>query len=99
MNFSHKGFSIRLQQPLVKGTPLNVNIDAGGGALKELLKKHDITVLRGEVRWQYDDGDGHVHGVMFSNISDEQSDYLVQYLVEFAFSTNSKSDSDDQEAS
>ena len=87
INFSHQGFSIRLKQPLAKGTPLNVNIDAGNGTLKKLLEVQEVKVIQGEVRWQYNDGMGHVHGMMFSNISDQQSDFLVQHLVEFAFST------------
>ena len=95
INFSHQGFSIRLEQPLAKGTPLNVSIDAGNGALKRLLEKKEIKVIQGEVRWQYNDGVGHVHGMMFGNISDEQSDFLVQYLVEFAFSIKKEKNFDE----
>jgi class 3 adenylate cyclase len=99
VNFSHAGLSIRLPQLLVKGTRLNVTLDSAGGALAELLKSKNITVLQGEVRWGYADDNQFVHGVMVTNVTDLESDYLVQYLCEFAFSREAKMSGSDSQAS
>lgn len=85
VNFSHTGLSIRLQQLLAKGTRLNISLDAAGGRLKELLANEKIHYLQGEVRWGYAVGTAYVHGILLTNLSEEQSDFLVQYLCEFAF--------------
>lgn len=86
VNFSHAGLSIRLPRLLVKGTRLNVTLDSAGGALGDMLKAKNITVLQGEVRWGYAEDNQYVHGVMVTNVTDQESDFLVQYLCEFAFS-------------
>src|SRR5690606_7079483 len=56
VNFSHKGLSVKFKQLLVKGTTVNLSLDAAGGILKSLLAKEGIRALHGEVRWGYDDG-------------------------------------------
>lgn len=94
VNFSHTGFSVKLKQLLAKGTRLNISLDGAGGTLKQLLAKEKIEILQGEVRWGYVEGTEYVHGIMLTNVSDEQSDYLVQYLCEFAFARDSKRDKD-----
>ena len=90
VNFSHAGLSIRLPHPLAKGTRLNVTLDSAGGVLGNLLKAKNISVLQGEVRWGYTEDNQFVHGVMISNVTDAESDYLVQYLCEFAFTRDAK---------
>jgi len=90
VNFSHTGVSIKLKQLLAKGTRMNVVLDGANGALKALLEKDGLGLLQGEVRWGYGDGAEFVHGVMLTNITDVQSDTLVQYLCEFAFSRDKK---------
>lgn len=85
VNFSHTGLSIRLNQLLAKGTRINISLDAAGGRLKELLGGANIHYLQGEVRWGYAVGTAYVHGILLTNLAEEQSDYLVQYLCEFAF--------------
>lgn len=99
VNFSHAGLSIRLPQLLVKGTRLNVTLDSAGGALSELLKAKNIAVLQGEVRWGYADDNQFVHGVMVTNVTDLESDFLVQYLCEFAFSREAKLTNGESQAS
>jgi class 3 adenylate cyclase len=99
INFSHTGFSIRLNQLLTRGTTFNITLDAAGGALKSLLAKEGIEVMHGEVRWGYDDGNGFVHGVMVNDLADSQSDFLVQYLCEFAFSSGAHNNQDESKAS
>ena len=94
VNFSHTGISVKLPQLLAKGTRLNITLDGGQGALKALLAKEGITILQGEVRWGYAEGAEFVHGVLITNINDAQSDYLVQYLCEFAFSRDATKDKD-----
>ena len=37
-------------------------------------------------------GSEFVHGVMFTNISETQSDFIVQYLCEFAFTRDARKD-------
>lgn len=86
VNFSHTGLSVKLKQLLAKGTRMNLTLDGAGGALKALLAKEGIDILQGEVRWGYAEGSEFVHGVMLTNVSERQSDFLVQYLCEFAFS-------------
>jgi class 3 adenylate cyclase len=86
VNFSHSGFSLKLKQLLTRGTRLNITLDAASGALKDLLAKEAIGVLQGEVRWGYAEGAEFVHGVLITNITEKQSDAIVQYLCEFAFS-------------
>lgn len=85
VNFSHAGLSIKLKQLLAKGTRLNITLDGGQGALKALLIKENIELLQGEVRWGYAEGAEYVHGVLITNVTEKQSDSLVQYLCEFAF--------------
>lgn len=92
VNFSHTGFSIRLKQLLAKGTRLNIVIDGGSGSLRRLLAKEGIDILQGEVRWGYADGGNFTHGVMITNLEGEKSDYLVQYLCEFAFTKDVQAD-------
>lgn len=92
VNFSHAGLSIRLPQLLAKGTRMNIVLDAASGTLKGLLAKDGIDILQGEVRWGYAEGGAFVHGVMLTNVSDEQSDRLIEYLCEFAFSRDVKKD-------
>jgi class 3 adenylate cyclase len=92
VNFSHTGLSIRLKQLLAKGTRLNISLDSAGGALKALLAKEGISILQGEVRWGYAEGDEFVHGVMLNNVTETQSDAIVQYLCEFAFARESLKD-------
>ena len=53
--------------------------------MKALLAKENIELLQGEVRWGYADGSEYVHGVLVTNVNEKQSDSLVQYLCEFAF--------------
>jgi class 3 adenylate cyclase/CHASE2 domain-containing sensor protein len=90
VNFSHGGLSIRLPHPLVKGTRFNVTLDSAGGVLGNLLKAKNISVLQAEVRWGYTEDNQFVHGVMISNVTEAESDYLVQYLCEFAFTRDVK---------
>lgn len=90
VNFSHGGLSIKLKQLLAKGTRLNVTLDAAQGTLKSLLAKEGIDVLQGEVRWGYEDGGEFVHGFLVTNITEDQSDHLVQYLCEFAFTRDTQ---------
>jgi class 3 adenylate cyclase/CHASE2 domain-containing sensor protein len=90
MNFSHTGLSVKLTRFLAKGTRLNIALDGAGGALKALLAKEGIDILQGEVRWGYAEGNDFVHGILLTNVSDHQSDFLVQYLCEFAFSRDAK---------
>ncbi len=96
VNFSHAGLSIRLPQPLAKGTRLNVTLDSAGGVLGNLLKAKNISVLHGEVRWGYTEDNQFVHGVMISNVTEAESDYVVQCLCEFAFTRNAKNSGSDQ---
>lgn len=96
VNFSHAGLSIRLAQPLVKGTRLNITLDSAGGILGGLLKAKNIAVLQGEVRWGYTEDAQYVHGVIITNMTDLESDYLVQYLCEFAFSRDAKQSGTEQ---
>lgn len=96
VNFSHAGLSIRLAQPLVKGTRLNITLDSAGGTLGVLLKAKNITVLQGEVRWGYTEDAQYVHGVIISNVTDLESDFLVQYLCEFAFTRDAKHSGSEQ---
>jgi hypothetical protein len=85
VNFSYSGLSIKLQQPLAKGTRLGVRLNSPGDALRDLLIKAGIDQLSGEVRWAYSEGTGFVHGVLLSGLTETQGDSLVQYLCEFAF--------------
>lgn len=90
VNFSHTGLSVKLKQLLAKGTHINIWLDAAGGSLKQLLAKENIELLQGEVRWGYADDTGFVHGILLTNLTERQSDFLVQYLCEFAFSRDVK---------
>lgn len=90
VNFSHKGLSVKFGKLLAKGTSVNLSLDAASGILKGLLEKEGIRALHGEVRWGYDDGSGFIHGVMVQNLTDSQSDRLVEYLCEFAFNRDAK---------
>ncbi len=92
VNFSHTGLSIRLPQLLAKGTRMNIVLDAAAGTLKGLLARDGIEVLQGEVRWGYTDGGEYTHGVMLTNVNDQQSDKLIEYLCEFAFTREAKKD-------
>ena len=55
------------------------------GILRNLLTKEGVATLHGEVRWGYADDRGYVHGVMVSNLSEQQREALVGFLTEFAF--------------
>jgi class 3 adenylate cyclase len=90
VNFSHNGLGLKMKQPLAKGTRLNVTLDSAGGVLKGLLIKDGIDLLQGEVRWGYAEAGEHVHGVLITNLDERQSDALVQYLCEFAFTRDSR---------
>jgi class 3 adenylate cyclase len=90
VNFSHTGLSIRLKQLLAKGTRLSLTLDSASGQLRALLSKDGMDTLQGEVRWGYADGAEFVHGVMLTNVPEEKSDQLVQYLCEFAFSRETR---------
>lgn len=91
VNFSHSGLSIRLQQLLAKGTRMTIGLDAAAGKLRGLLAKEGLEFLQGEVRWGYAAGGEFVHGVMLTNVSAAQSDRLIAYLCEFAFSSRDHS--------
>lgn len=95
INFSHTGLSVRLDRLLPKGSRLNVSLDGAGGALKSLLAKDNIEYLQGEVRWGYEDAGGYVHGLLLTNITEVQSDALVQYLCEFAFARDMRQKADE----
>ncbi len=86
VNFSHQGFSVKLPRLLARGTRLNISIDDAAGQLKGLLSRDGVEVLLGEVRWSYTEGTEFVHGILISNLDKIQSDILIQYLIEFAYS-------------
>ncbi len=98
VNFSHSGLSIRLPTLLAKATRMNIVLDAAAGTLRGLLAKDGLEILQGEVRWGYAEGGEFVHGVMLTNVSDAQSDRLIEYLCEFAFSREVKKDHPNSDA-
>jgi class 3 adenylate cyclase len=99
VNFSYSGFSIRLKKLLVRGTRMAISLDSPTGKLQDLLAKEGMRLLHGEVRWGYAEGNEFVHGVFISNLSTRQSEMLVQYLCEFAFSWDQTQEKGDHQAS
>ncbi len=99
VNFSYTGFSIRLKKLLVRGTRMAISLDSPTGKLQDLLAKEGMRLLHGEVRWGYAEGNEFVHGVFISNLTTKQSEMLVQYLCEFAFSWDGEAEKGEHKAS
>lgn len=86
VNFSHTGFSIRMERLVSKGAVLEMRLDADGGKMRERLAQRGIDTIDGEVRWGYESEQGYIHGVMLRNIGKDHADFVVQCLLDFAFS-------------
>jgi len=98
VNFSHTGFSLRMERLISKGAVLEMHMDAAGGRMRDKLTGHGIDSLDGEVRWGYETEKGFVHGVMLRNLSKEQADFVVQCLLDFAFAIPTAKDPNDRSA-
>ncbi len=83
INFSLTGVSLKLKAMMVKGSTVVVHLDSVDGSLSQELLKARIPELVGEVRWVYSDTDGHVHGILFRDVSEKDATKLVEILKAF----------------
>ena len=87
VNFAHGSLGVKFKQLLTPGSSLQVELDAQEGRLKNLLVSRGLHPLVGEVLWGYSEGAEFVHGLHLTQINEEQGEFLVQKLCEFAFAT------------
>jgi class 3 adenylate cyclase len=80
LNFSGTGVSTQLVTPLVRGSRLFIQLDSRDGKLKSYLSDVGIGAIEVEVRWNYHSVHGFVHGMLFLNLSEQQSEAFVSLV-------------------
>ena len=82
VNYSDRGFTIKLHNYYAVGVIINMSIDTPDGYLGEQLHGLGVENIVLEVRWARPTGDSFMHGCMIKNMSDDQCNAIVSILSE-----------------
>ncbi|WP_413288641.1 adenylate/guanylate cyclase domain-containing protein [Bdellovibrio sp. HCB337] len=80
LDYSASGISVRLNSYFGKGTTLSFNFHSQDGRLEAFCREEGLTLVSGEVRWSFPDEDGYRHGILFTNLTLDKKQKLLNYF-------------------
>jgi hypothetical protein len=85
LNFSGSGVSVAFNEALGRGAEVTLWFESREPGLAKRLLEGGVDRIQGEVRWSYLSAQGMVHGIMFKDLTPDQSEYFAKTMSEFAF--------------